>query len=91
MADRLYVFPYCKRNDFKNARGLTQHQNQNQSCKFKATAKFCEDSAGKIAHSRLWHMLLVCSPTQQQQQACRHSPPPPASQQEVAIPGESCN
>ena len=57
MADRLYVCPYCKRNDFKNAQGLTQHQNQNQSCKFKATAKFGEDSAGKIAHS-----YIQCAP-----------------------------
>ena len=24
MADGLHVCPYCKRNDFKNARGLTQ-------------------------------------------------------------------
>ena len=57
MADRLFVCPYCKRNDFKNARGLTQHQNQNQSCKFKATAKFGEDSAGKIAHN-----YIQCAP-----------------------------
>ena len=57
MADGLHVCPYCKRNDFKNARGLTQHQNQNRFCKFKATEKFGEVSAEKIAHN-----YIQCAP-----------------------------
>ena len=53
MADGLHVCPY-----FKNARGLTQHQNQNRFCKFKATEKFGEVSAEKIAHKVL--VQYVC-------------------------------
>ena len=57
MADGLHVCPYCKRNDFKNARGLTQHQNQNRFCRFKATEAFGEGSAEKIAHN-----YIECAP-----------------------------
>ena len=36
---------------------MTQHQNQNQFCKFKATEKFGEVSAEKIAHN-----YIQCTP-----------------------------
>ena len=57
MADGLHVCPYCKRNDFKNARGLMQHQNQNRLCK--STEKFGDVSAEKIAHNYIQCVPLL--------------------------------
>ena len=42
--------PYCKRSDFKSARGLTQHQTQNLRCKTKKLSLMPKRSGNKPGH-----------------------------------------
>ena len=57
MASKGLKCVYCGRTDFTSKRGLSQHQSQNQSCKFKIKAKFGIVSAQHTAHN-----FLKCAP-----------------------------
>ncbi len=50
MAFRYYRCPYCARDDFTSARGLTQHQNTNRLCRTLSCAFVDNEVSENLAH-----------------------------------------
>ena len=53
MASKMFKCPHCGRDNFKNQRGLTQHQASSKMCRGKARAMLGDDSGFSVAHQYL--------------------------------------
>ena len=75
MEDYTLTCPYCKRNDFKNSSGLTQHQRHNRTCNRlilqKYGANFDHQPAVHFVPTQVAFMAQGADPDQNLEMICQ--------------------